>query len=226
MEFGGGDSDLCVKEWKGLFAENNMATQSLAEEQHILTDDLPLRRFTVEEYYALGEAGVLGENDHVELLDGVLVMMSPINPPHAYVVGKLGELLTKRVPSGVVVRLQQPITLSTSAPQPDVVIALGAASRYRERHPGPDDILLIIEVSDTTLRMDRRKAKVYAAAGIPEYWIIDVVKCQVEVRKLPPTTRGKKIAEYDPEEIFKPRDEITFKIKNRTIRLPVSELLP
>jgi Uma2 family endonuclease len=203
-----------------------MTMHTSLESPFLSAHELPLRRFTVKEYHALGDAGVLGENDRVELLEGMLVMMSPIKPPHVYTVEETCQQLTCRLPNGTHVRMQHPITLSNSEPQPDLAVVRGDRLAYQKRHPKPKDILLLIEVSDTTLRADRYKAKVYAAAGIPTYWIINLVKREIEVYSMPSRVKGTKLVEYKMQETLAPSDEITVQIDQKTLRIPVRSVLP
>lgn len=147
------------------------------------------RRISVEEYFAMGEAGILGEDDRVELLDGRLIDMPPIGPSHSHSVNDLGELFARRVYAGeeppARVSIQNPIEIDEyDVPQPDVV--LFDPEMPKDRHPRPDDIYLVVEVADTSVDYDRDvKAGHYAAAGIPEYWLIDLPNEAVDVFRQP-----------------------------------------
>jgi Uma2 family endonuclease len=131
-------------------------------------------QFTVDDLKQFVAAGVLSEDDRVELIEGDLIDMSPINEPHAETVDTLNESLLPRVQRDARVRVQNPVRLSDlSVVQPDIAIV--RRQRYRQQHPVPDDILLLIEVSDTTLMFDlRTKVPLYARAGVPEVWVADV----------------------------------------------------
>lgn len=143
-------------------------------------------RFSVEDYYRMGDAGVFEPGARVELLDGLVIEMSPVNAPHAYSVGETFHHIQRILPPGWTAREEKPITLPTSAPQPDITVMRGSRRDYRHRHPGPADIGLLVEVADSTLTLDRTtKAAVYAAAGIPEYWIVNLIDRQVEVHRQP-----------------------------------------
>lgn len=133
-------------------------------------------RFTVDEYYRMAEAGIFTEDDRVELIDGEIIKMSPIGSPHAGCVSTLDNLVRECLGARVHVRVQNPVRLSLhSEPEPDLAVVVPRADNYRTRHPTPEDVLLIIEVSDTTLPYDRDvKLPLYAAAGIPEVWIADI----------------------------------------------------
>ena len=131
------------------------------------------RRFTVDEYYAMGEAGILTRDDRVELLDGVIVEMAPISSRHAATVDRFTRRMVQSVGNRAIVRVQGPLRLSQhSAPQPDVMLLRERADFYETGMPGPDDALLLIEVADSSVGYDRyEKLPAYARAGIPEVWI-------------------------------------------------------
>ncbi|HZZ73029.1 MAG TPA: Uma2 family endonuclease [Pirellulales bacterium] len=197
--------------------------EAFGDSKSLSTNDLALRRFTVDEYHALGSAGVLGD-DRVELLEGLLVMMSPINPPHAYLVGQIHEKLLASLSATLVIRAQQPVTFDSSEPQPDIAVARGKKGRYLKRHPWPRDIELVIEVADTTLRADRLKASLYGRAGIPHYWIVNVAARQLEVFCDLKSPRGKSSLEYQSRTIHKPRDQIAFMLAGDNDTLAVKDL--
>jgi len=128
------------------------------------------------------QATILTEEDPVELLEGWIVPKMPKGTLHDSVLTQTQEALAGCLPSGWGTRVQCAITTSDSEPEPDVVVVPGPARLYRTRHPGPTDIALILEVSDSSLAHDRNaKGRVYARAGIEIYWILNVVDMQVEV---------------------------------------------
>lgn len=135
---------------------------------------LARKLFTVEDYHRMGEAGILHEDDRVELIEGEIVEMTPIGARHASCVRELNSLLSRQVEETLRVDVQNPIKLDErSEPQPDLAVI--RARDYRESLPMPEDVLLLIEVSDTTLAYDKNvKLPLYARAGIPEVWIVDV----------------------------------------------------
>jgi Uma2 family endonuclease len=137
---------------------------------------VPRHRLTRQDYYRLGEAGILGVHDRVELLDGQLVDMSPIGPRHAIVTGNLNELLVTAFAGRGRIRCQDPVVLDDgSEPQPDIALVQLPWRGYPHTHPGPDDIFLLIEVADSSLDFDRTvKLELYARAGIRELWIVDL----------------------------------------------------
>lgn len=149
--------------------------------------------FTVDDYHAMGEAGILTEDDRVELIEGHLVAMSPIGSRHAACVKRLNQLLTQCAKGRVLVGVQDPVRLGTySEPEPDVALLRPRADFYAERHPGPEDVLLLIEVADTTAETDRRvKAPLYARSSVAELWLILLDEDCVEVYRHP-SERGYK----------------------------------
>lgn len=144
------------------------------------------RRFTVEEYMRMAEVGILGEDDRVELLDGRIVEMMPIGEPHAACVRRLNNLLAERAGGRAIIDVQDPVYLDRwSLPQPDVTLLRPRPDFYTS-HPRPDDLLLVIEVADTSLRYDRdQKFPRYAAVGITEAWLVDLGGERIEVHREP-----------------------------------------
>ncbi|MDE2686988.1 MAG: Uma2 family endonuclease [Chloroflexota bacterium] len=140
----------------------------------IPTESAPTRRrFTVAEYYAMANIGILHENDRIELLDGDLIVMPPIGDWHAASVDRFTNMLPPRLQGRAIVRVQNPTRLNdNSEPQPDIMLLRWRDDFYQEGHPAPADVLLLIEVSDTSVDYDRNdKLSEYARAGIPEVWI-------------------------------------------------------
>lgn len=150
---------------------------------------LPRHRLTVEDYHRMGEAGILTEDDRVELIEGELIEMPPIGSRHAYTVDRLNRILVKQVSNERLVRVQNPILMGKYAePEPDIAIVRNR--HYAEAHPGPEDVLLLIEVADTTLVYDREvKVPLYARHGVPEVWLVDLGSERVEIY-LEPTAQG------------------------------------
>ena len=145
------------------------------------------RLFTAEEFQQMAQAGILGEDDRVELIEGEIIHMAAIGYPHAACVNRLTKLLILRVPDEVIVSVQNAIRLAPrTVPQPDLAVIKPRADQYLKGHPTPDDILLFIEVSDSTLRFDRNvKVPLYAREGIVEVWIINLQKEVIEVYSNP-----------------------------------------
>lgn len=140
-------------------------------------------RLTVDEYHRMAEAGVLLPDARVELIEGEIIDMAPIGSRHATAVDLLAERLITALRGAALVRIQGPVRLSArSEPQPDVAVLRLRADRYAGNHPSAADVLLVIEVSDATLRFDIDvKAKLYAQHGVPELWIVDVGGQQLHV---------------------------------------------
>ena len=148
---------------------------------------LKKHRFTVADYHRMAEVGILSESDRVELVEGEVVGMSPIGSSHAGCVNRLVRVLSKLAEGRALLGVQNPLGLSDfSEPQPDVVLLRPRADDYAESHPDPTDVLLLIEVADTSLEYDRDvKVPVYARAGIPEVWLLDLNQGCVEVYREP-----------------------------------------
>ncbi|HEX2740666.1 MAG TPA: Uma2 family endonuclease [Rubrobacter sp.] len=132
------------------------------------------RRFTVHDYHRMGEAGILHEDDRVELIEGEIVEMAAIGTRHFTCVNGLTRLLVRSVGDEAIVSVQNPVRLNQrTEPQPDLAVI--RPRDYRVSLPGPEDVLLLIEVSDTTLAYDRNvKLPLYSRAGIREVWIVDL----------------------------------------------------
>jgi Uma2 family endonuclease len=148
----------------------------------VATPTFTLHKFTVEKYRRMGETGILPPDARVELVEGEIVEMSPIGEPHAACVDVLDELVRGALGRTVIVRVQNPIRLDDySEPQPDISLLKRRDDFYRHGHPRPEDVLLVIEVSDSTLAYDRQiKVPLYARAGIPEVWIVNLIDERVE----------------------------------------------
>jgi Uma2 family endonuclease len=146
--------------------------------------------FTVDEWHRMGDAGLFGEDARMELLDGEVIEMALIGSRHAGAVNRLIRVLTATVRDRALVAAQNPVVLDRcSEPQPDVALLRPRRDDYAKAHPTPSEILLIIEVSDTTLAFDReQKAAAYARAAIPEYWIVDLTGDRVIIMRQPAPT--------------------------------------
>lgn len=133
-------------------------------------------RLSVDDYHRMGESGILGGELRTELIDGEIIEMPPIGHPHAGTVNLLVKLLISAVGDQAVVAPQNPVYLDDhTEPLPDIALLLPRADYYRNAHAGPDDVLLLIEVADSSLAYDRDvKLPRYARAGIPEAWLVDL----------------------------------------------------
>ena len=141
------------------------------------------KRWTVTEYHQIIASGIITPETPVELIHGQIFEMVPQQPPHAATTDEGGDYLKALFSGNAKVRVQLPVTLPPdSEPEPDFAVVRIDANLYRDRHPGPDDIYLVIEVADSTLQKDRQyKSTLYAQAGISEYWIINLQQNQVIV---------------------------------------------
>ena len=143
--------------------------------------------FTVDSYHRLAELGILDEDDRVELLDGQIVAMTPIGGPHAACVIRLSNLLARRSRTDTAVSTQNPVVLSERwEPQPDLAVLRRPGGLGGAWLPRPQDVLLVIEVADASLERDRDvKVPRYAAAGIPEAWLVDLAGDAISVCRQP-----------------------------------------
>ena len=142
-------------------------------------------RYTSREYFDLVERGLLDADDRVELLEGVIVAMSPQSPRHASAIHRIEDVLRRALGERALVWGQSPLIAGDySVPEPDVMVLPGSISDYEDAHPTMT--LLVVEVADTSLKQDRlTKSAIYAAAGIPEYWIVNLRDDCVEVARVP-----------------------------------------
>jgi len=171
------------------------------------------RRFTIYEYHRMGEVGILDERERVELLDGDVVEMSPIGIGHASIVDRLTMLFAVRLGRRVIVRVQSPIVLDHySEPQPDLSLLAPRSDFYADAHPRPSDVLLTIEVMQTSGSYDRTlKLPLYARKHVRELWLMDLKADAVDVFRRPTASgyrdhqrlvRGKRIAPFAFPRVF------------------------
>jgi Uma2 family endonuclease len=148
---------------------------------------LAAHRFTVDDYHRMGQAGLFHDGDRVELIDGQVVEMSPIGPRHAACVDRLTGRLSALVRGHAILRVQGPVVLGRhAAPQPDLALLRPPIERYAAAHPGPADVLLVIEVADTSADYDRSvKLPLYAQVGIPEAWLVNLPADTIDVLRDP-----------------------------------------
>ena len=154
-----------------------LLVSSLSPNQELPNPDKPhVMQFTVEQFQLMYERGVFADSDRYELINGEITTMSPIGRKHAVCVGRLTNKLALKLGTKIIVWVQNPIDLGNkSQPQPDIAVLKYRDDFYEEALPTPADILLIIEVADSSLEYDRDvKANLYAAAGIPQMWLFDV----------------------------------------------------
>jgi Uma2 family endonuclease len=172
-------------------------------------------------------ANILTRADDVELLEGWIVPKVVRTPLHDAALDQVADTIRSRLPEGWRVRDQKAITLADSEPEPDLAVVRGPATRYRDHHPAPGEIALVVEISVTTLGEDRVvKGRLYARAGIPSYWIINLVDSIVEVYLNPDSTGSMPC--YRQRRDYRPGDHVPFISpleQGATLLLPVTELL-
>jgi Uma2 family endonuclease len=144
-------------------------------------------RLTVDQYEAMAEAGILTERDRVELVDGLLVKKLAKNPAHSVAARAVAEALARLIPGGYFVTREDPIRIGpASEPEPDAAVVRGRSRDYARRHPDAAQSALVVEVSDSSLNLDRtEKLRIYAAGGIPIYWIVNLVDDRLEIHSRP-----------------------------------------
>lgn len=194
--------------------------------QPLIVPTEPIWRFSVAQYHQMIDLGILTDNDPVELLEGWLIQKMPKNPPHRAATKLTRNSLEAIVPSGWYVDAQEPITLEDSEPEPDVVIVRGNTRDYLDRHPGSQDLALVVEISDSTLERDRTsKKRLYARAGIPVYWIVNLPEQKLEVYTEP--TNLATVPTYQNRQDYNLLDQVTVIIEGQEIgRLTMQNLLP
>jgi len=179
------------------------------------------RRFTVAEYYGMGEAGIIRPDERTELIEGEIIVMPPIGPGHAAGGSRVERSFMQRLGGRAVVRGQYPIHLpDDTEPQPDIVLARPDPDDYRAAHPHPEDIFLVVEICDTTLAHDREvKLPLYARAGIPETWLMNLPDDRIEVYRDPAPDGYRSIT-------LVPRDDTVTPLAFPDTTIPCAELLP
>jgi Uma2 family endonuclease len=187
----------------------------------------PMRRFTVDEYHRMLHTGILKEDDPVELLEGWLVAKMTRNPAHDTALALVHAALSAALPPAWVCRGQSAVTTSDSEPEPDVAVVRGPIRRYATSHPGPADTGMVVEAADTTLARDRTlKARLYARAAVPVYWIVNIPDRQIEVYT-DPTGPGAAEPTYRQRRDFAAGAAVPLVVEGRVVAtIPVAELLP
>jgi Uma2 family endonuclease len=184
------------------------------------------RRFTVDEYHRLIEAGVLTEDDSVELLEGLVVHKVARNPPHDVALSKTDRLLRAALPADWWARVQMAISTADSEPEPDIVVVSGVEDDYLAAHPTAAQIAFVVEVADSSLDVDRAmKARIYAGAGISIYWIVSIPDRQIEVLTAP---SGPAAAPgYATTRVYREGDSVPVVIRGQEVgTLRVADCLP
>ena len=178
------------------------------------------RRFSVDEYYAMAEAGILARDERVELIEGEIITMSPIGNPHGAGVDRATDLIVPLVTGRAIVRVQAHVRLADNCqPEPDLMLLARRDDFYSTEAPGPSDVLLLIEVADSSLSYDRnRKLPLYARYSIPEVWIENIPDCVIEAYSN--SVNG----EYTEMRTYRPGETITPQAFP-DLQLPVTQLV-
>ena len=179
----------------------------MADGEDSMAVTLRRRRFTLDEYHRMGETGILGPDDRVELIEGEIIEMSPIGSRHAATVARIHHLFSRRLDDRAVVWSQNPLLLvqHQSEPEPDVMLLAPRADFYAGNLPEPADVRLLIEVADTSLPYDRRtKLPLYARSGVIETWLVDLDAGRVEIHRDPRGSGYRDVRIPRGEETFSP----------------------
>jgi len=188
--------------------------------------ELELKHWTREEYARLIEHGIFMPDDRVELIDGLLVVAEPQSPYHYTAIGLVARALAGAFGEGWTIRAQGPVTLdATSEPEPDVAVVRGDLRDYARAHPG--DPVLVVEVTVSSLTLDRRyKSSLYARAGRPEYWIVNLIDGVLEVRRNPALSASAPYGwDYSNVQTLS-TDETVSPLAAPATRIRVGDLLP
>lgn len=183
----GADTDLstvgAVLRWR----HGSGTSTTYTPPMNVSQETVRKHRLSVTDYRRMGEAGILAPDARVELIDGEIIDMPPIGPTHASIVDRLTERFVLAAGGRAIVRVQSPIELSDfSQPEPDIALLVPRADFYAAALPRPSELLLVIEVADTTLRHDRdTKLPLYARHGVPEAWLIDMQGAKVTLHREP-----------------------------------------
>jgi len=183
-------------------------------------------RFSIARYQRMIEVGILTPDDAVELLENYVVLKMPRNPPHDSALQRMLRPLMRPLPAAWDIRVLSAIALTDSQPEPDFALVRGSAADYECRYPRAADVGLVIEVADSSLPCDQRdKTRIYARAGIPCYWIVNLVDQRIEVYSRPsgPTT----VPTYQSLQIYQPGDDLPIVLDDVPVgTVPAAELLP
>jgi len=173
------------------------------------------RLINIDEYYRMAEVGILTETDNVELINGEIIYLSPIESKHAAMVNRLNKLLNKYLSEEAIISIQNPVKIDDlNVPEPDIALLKYAEGYYANKHPEPQEIYLVIEVSDTTVTYDKEiKLPIYASAGIPEFWLINIEKNEIEVHRMPGADLYKTISILRKGDlIYLPNSSVSFDV--------------
>ena len=205
-----------------------MSVETLSQSARLLPSrpPEPVLPLSVPQYHEMIDAGILVSGDPIELLEGWLVAKMTKKPGHELAAGCTSDSLCDVIGSGWHVKEQGPVTTGDSEPEPDIAVIRGARRDYGDRHPGRNDVGLVIEVADSSLERDRDwKKRIYAAGEIPCYWIINLIDRQVEVFTSP--TGNGESATYASQEIFRSGEQIAVELDGSEVgSIAVDALLP
>jgi Uma2 family endonuclease len=186
--------------------------------------DWPVHRISVGQYHRLTKSGVFTEDDNIELLEGWIISKMAKNPPQDSRVMWTQETLRRLLPPGWHCRNQCSLDTTDSVPEPDVCVVRGDILDFEDRHPAGDDVALVVEVADSTLAGDRLKRRVYSRAGIPTYWIVNLVDSRLEVFTDPRDTGS--AADYSNEVILTRTDVVTLPLPNHVpLEIAIADLV-
>jgi len=197
----------------GELYETGINVQALNEQA------LNKHRLSVADFLHMGEAGILREDDRIELIEGELIDMAPIGSRHVSAVAVLGKLLTLAAGDNALVTSQSPVVLNDNTqPQPDLLLLKRRDDYYASSLPEPDDVLLLVEVADTTLLFDRNiKIPLYAKNGIPEVWLINLNDSTIEIHREPSAEGYKLILRPSREDAISPAHFASFSFQPKKL---------
>jgi Uma2 family endonuclease len=188
--------------------------------------DLPIWRLTVAQYHQMLEAGILRDGEKVELLEGWLVPIMTKKPPGVSSLELLEDVIRELLPKGWCVRTQNPITTGDSEPEPDLSVLRGGRRDFMKRHPAPNEVGLVVEVAETSLREDRGlMLRIYARAKITEYWIINLIDNCIEVYTEPSGPVRK--PQYKGRHNYRADQSVPLRLDGKVVgKVAVSDVLP
>lgn len=200
-----------------------MSTAAIPSPSSMPPQAWPLRRFTLAEYRKMCSTGILEEDDRVELLDGWIVPKMTHNPPHDATVQLCQAAIGAVLPDVWLLRIQSAVNAGRSEPEPDLAVVRGPLRRYADHHPQADEVGLVIEVAETSLARDRAKLDLYAGAGFPQCWIVNLVDRQIDVYSQHIPASGT----YQSQRTYVPGESVPLELDGSAIAdLPVDDLLP
>jgi Uma2 family endonuclease len=187
---------------------------------------LPVHRFTVDQYHTMIQTEILGEEDPVELLEGWVITKMSRGPRHDAVLALALRVVGANLPANWHLRGQSAVTTEQSEPEPDVAVVRGDIRDYMNRHPGPGDTALGIEVADSSLSHDRNfKGPIYAKSGLPVYWVINLRDAQIEIYSDPSVNDPQ--PRYRQCQIYRKGDSVPLVLDGQVVAMiPVRDLLP